>query len=219
MSKLLSMAGQAFSQCFSCWHMLQHTFWSPRPKTRGIVGAEVVDKMLLNASDVNTELRELIPKVKVRDLPACVQAVTLVHALPTLAEAKNPQETNVAEMHRVLKRFVNDQFIERVFANETCMTKDAITAHLELFWDKENVEKIKQALFKSWQATGRTFEDDPEKKPKRVRPPRRRCKKRQNAEEEHGEPTLEPATRQPLFEIGEDPMYIQIEMRDEPVFS
>ena len=202
----------------SCWpmspqtrDMSQQTSDSP---PRGIVEPGEVEQLFFNAwmrqIPVSTELRDLIPKVKARNVEACVKAVTVVHALPTLNEAKTKEEILVADIHKVVKRFVNNQFIDSAFPDHTSMTKQSIIAHLKLHWTAEEVKTLKQGLLLAWQATGRTFEHDPNGKKKRDRPCRERNKKGNAAAPETGEPSLgADATSQSLLNPNE-PMRIEV---------
>ena len=83
-------------------------------------------------------VHELFEKVKERDLAACVRAVSVAHALPTIGNAKEQGEKDIALVHRVVKRFVNNQVIEAVFGPYvTCMLKERVVSWLQVFFGEE----------------------------------------------------------------------------------
>ena len=81
-------------------------------------------------------------------MAACVRAVSVAHALPTIGNAKEQGEKDIALVHRVVKRFVNNQFIDSVFGpDNTCMTKERIESWLHAFFGEEEAAALAQSMF------------------------------------------------------------------------
>ena len=63
----------------------------------------------------NEKLVVLVGLMKHRNFQAHVEAIILVHSLPTRGQAVTPAQMQSAVIHGAIKRFVNDQFLEVAF--------------------------------------------------------------------------------------------------------
>ena len=63
----------------------------------------------------NEKLVVLVGLMKHRNFQAHVEAIILVHSLPTRGQAVTEAEMQSAVIHGAIKRFVNDQFVETAF--------------------------------------------------------------------------------------------------------
>ena len=164
----------------------------------------------------DSRLRQLFEQIVVKweeiDTRLHVEAVQHVHTLPFIKEATTEAEFATAEVHKVMKRFLNAAFIEKLFAD----SQELEVAELEVqFADcfGEHASVLTPALLHAFRASGRkilyTRASDIKKKARS----RLRRKKEQK---------FEPAPMEPMFVYAEgspvsverlqsyEPMYIEV---------
>ena len=108
---------------------------------------------------VDGDLVELIEKLKTdpTNVAICKEAVKRAHALPLLAQAKSQEEQDSAEVHKFLKRFANQCFIEAVFGDDDEMTREEIICRLQDLFGEELAEKLGCAMFHAFNPAAATL--------------------------------------------------------------
>ena len=107
----------------------------------------------------NEKLVVLVGLMKHRNFQAHVEAIILVHSLPTRGQAVTEAEMQSAVIHGAIKRFVNDQFLEVAFGPHVRkLDKVEIEELCVVIFGERCTEALKTAVLMAWAHSGRTIQ-------------------------------------------------------------
>ena len=146
--------------------------------------AEDIDVLITEADAmqivINDELVELVGLMNGGNFKAHVDAICLVHSLPVTRQAVTDAELQTALIHRALKKFVNQKFIEAAFGPHVRkQDKVEIEEACEKMFKEKCTQALKTAVIQAFAKSGRTIqrsrpEDIRRKEHSKRRPPRRK---------------------------------------------
>ena len=162
---------------------------------------------------LNDKLVVLVRLMKHGNFQAHVEAIILVHSLPTRGQAVTEAEMQSAVIHGAIKRFVNDQFVENAFGPHVRkMDKVEIEEACEKMFQERCTQALKTAVIGAFAKSGRTIlrttpKDIKRKLHSKARGPRSKKNStgignplRKNGEPMYVEPT--PQSRLPVIPEG-----------------